>query len=37
MYNELGKLVIVKQSKGCRCVPKMHQNTFGWARTRWES
>ena len=34
MENKHGKLFVIKQSEGCKFVPKMHQNTFGgWAPT----
>jgi len=29
MDNKHGKLFVIKQSEGCRFMPKMHQNTFG--------
>jgi len=29
MDNKHRKLFVIKQSKGCKFVPKMHQNTFG--------
>ena len=29
MYNKHRKLFVIKQSKGCRFMPKMHQNTSG--------
>jgi len=35
--NEHRELFVVKQSKGCKFMPKMHRNTFGSARTRWGS
>jgi len=32
MNNNQGKLFVIKQSKGCKFMSKMHQNTFGgWA------
>jgi len=29
MDNKHGKLFVIKQSKWCKFVPKMHPNTFG--------
>ena len=29
MDNKHGKLIVIKQSKWCRFMPKMHQNMFG--------
>ena len=29
MYNKHRKLFVIKQSKGCKFMPKIHQNTFG--------
>jgi len=29
MDNKHRKLLVIRQSKGCKFVPKMHQNTFG--------
>ena len=38
MDNKHRKLFVIRQSKECRFMPKMHQNTFGGcARTRWAS
>jgi len=32
MDNKHRKLFVIKQSKGCKLMPKMHQNAFGgWA------
>jgi len=28
MDNRHRKLFVIKQSKGCKCMPKMHQNTL---------
>ena len=36
MNDKYRKLLVIKQLKGCKFMPKMHQNPFG-DRTRWGS